>query len=221
MSIKKMLLATAVAAFAAMGLAPSAMAGGGEVLHVETGQPIGTEQIRFEGWAKFEDPSDGTGLECHVESDVVTINAETGEVETFDAIGDDTGCTTSGAISHCSVATNGAETTNLPYHLTATPTDFDVEGNIVIDTNLTGFLCPDIELTVESPLTLIPLETGDRLVTGTSGNLGDTAEAGAPLAGVEFTGTGTAHDSFGGERHVDIEGELEVKGDDLCTWELA
>jgi hypothetical protein len=230
MSTKKSMLALAVAAFAAMGLASSATAvTDGVVRHVTNNAiiPNGTVQHAV-GWARYVN-EENESVECHVTSNLTSTGTEgkTGHA-TFEAP-DVSKCTTwGGEWGACTVTSVTA--TNQPFHVTVTPTDFAVTntggGEIVVDTQFSGFFCPILELTFTFPsVTLTPTKTGNRAVTGSTIKLGETAKAGDPVAGFLLAAGGIAHvtDVFGGNTtdHMTLTGELAVTGTNACTWKLA
>lgn len=224
MSIKKSLLAVAAAALATMAFAAPAMAS--HLEDVEGGPPEAGHTTHYRGWTKFTD-STGSGIICHAtsETEATETSGETGKVTAFGAENPNTEkCETFGELAElgCNVENNGVEATNLPYNLETNGDDLEVSaganGPIVIHTRLEGFFCPDLKLTVDSPVTLKPLETGSGVTNAP--NLGATAGTDTPIAGVELEGTGEVHIPLVGTRSVTIEGELEATGEDLCTWEL-
>jgi hypothetical protein len=219
MSIKKSLLALAVTAIAMMGFASSAMAVDGVVRHVETEEEIpANRELHFVGNAEFSLAGVG-GMVCHVTSIAKVTTGSTGHVTNFSVPN----------VANCH-GTNGANTcelesvtvTNLPYHITATPTDFDVTGNIVIHNKFkTTALCPfsgeENTLTFSS-ITLKALKTGTNTVTGTANHLGTTAASGEPIAGAELEGLGVIDRPA--QFAVTAGGKLELSEPDRCTWML-
>jgi len=217
MRTKMSLIAAAAMALALMGFASSAMAATDGVVRDVTNNEIIplNHELHFVGWARFG--SGSGGMKCHVTAiaKATVSNGTTGQVTNF-SIPDTTKCTGDGGLAFCTLT--GDQVTNLPYHLTATPTDFDVTGNIVIHNQFGGF-CPLSEVTLEfSEITLKPLNTTNkRAVTNTAGNLGNTAAAGEPIAGVELSGSGSSPQVGA----ITAEGELELTAPDRCTWKLA
>jgi hypothetical protein len=218
MSTKKSLLALAMTALALMGFASSAMAAtDGKVVDVTNAafSPVG-RVFHYVGWAKFTTARGS--FECHVTATSVLSTTTTGTVTGFN-VPDTTKCTGTGFIAGCKLKA-GHQSTNLPYHLTVTPTDFDVSGNIVIDSPLEGFLCPNITLTFTEN-TLDPLSTvNKKAATGTNGNLGDPAAAGVPISGVKITGVGVSAGGPFGNEAATASGELELTTEDRCTWKV-
>jgi hypothetical protein len=217
MSIRKSLIATAAMALAMMGLASSAMAATDGVIRDVTTNGIVplNHETRFKGWARFGSESGGT--KCHSESVAKATNS-TGTTGTASFVVPSvaaTACTSE--IPGCTLT--AVEVTNSPYHMTVTPTDIDVTGNIVIHNKYTGTFCFFKEITIEfSSITLKPLNTTNaRSVTNTNNKIGNTAAAGEPIAGVELSGTGTSPQVG----KVEATGEMEVTGADLCTWKIA
>jgi hypothetical protein len=226
MSIKKSMLALAVAAFAAMGLASSATAATDGVVRDVTNNaiiPNGTVQHAV-GWAKYVN-EENESVECHATSNLTSTGTEGKTGHTTFEVPDVSKCTTSGSLlGPCTVVS--VTPTNGPYHVTVTPTDFDVTGTIVIHTDFDGPFCLVDETTLTfSAITLTPTKTGNRAVTGTTIKLGATAAAGDPIAGVHLEGSGEVHikNVFGGEttEPVTATGELAVTGTNTCTWKLA
>jgi hypothetical protein len=230
MSIRKSMLALAVAAFAAMGLASSATAAtDGVVRHVTNNAIIPDKTVQHAvGWAKYVTP-ENESVECHVTSNLTSTGTTGTTGHTTFEVPDVSKCTTKGGIlGACTVSK--VTPTNQPFHVTVTPTDFDVTntggGEIVLHTEFSGFFCAVDETTLTFPgITLTPTKTGNRAVTGTTIKLGETAKAGDPIAGVLLGGTGIVHvtDVFGGDttENVTASGELAVTGTNLCTWKLA
>lgn len=203
MSIKKSLLPLAVLAFAMMGLASSAMAAeDGSLKDVTTGaNPPLNHETSFSGFAKFE--TGGTGTECDSTAvlKATVANGTTGTTTFVPSTG--SGCKSFGALAGCTVTS--IEVTNTPYHVTVTPTDFDVTGNIILHNHYSGFLCP-ATVTIEfTEITLKPLKTGTDIITNTGNRLGTTAATGEPIAGVELSGTGSS--SLGA---VTASGKMEI-----------
>jgi hypothetical protein len=225
MSIKKSLLALAAMAIAAMGFASSAMAAtDGVVRHVPNGTiiPAGRE-LHFIGRAKFS--TEGGSYECHVTS-VVKVEGSTGTTGsmTVFTVPDTTLCTGTGLLNGCKL--KGHQGIFLPWHVTATPADFDLTDSFQIQISYTfgNCLAKSVGFNFNS-ITLSPLNTNfPRTVTGTFGRLGDTAAANEPIAGVELSGSGTARveNIFGGiqSEWVTASGELELTDSDRCTWFL-
>ena len=230
MSIKKSMLALAVAAMATMAFASSAMATDGKFRDVTGTAEMGANrELHAVGWAKFET---GAGsYECHVTAIVKSTNASTGTVTKFD-VPDTTKCTGKELLNGCKLTAH--EPTNLPWHVTVTDNGrIDITGNIVIHIKYSNCLAKEVTLTFEE-IQLTPLATGERVVTGTSNKLGGTAVLNEPIAGFEVDGSkidtepvtkGTAHvkDIFGGEKTEEATptGELELTEADRCTWEIS
>jgi hypothetical protein len=217
MSIKKSLLALAMAALAMMGFASSAMAVDGAITDVNTGlPPETTDVITLTGWAEFTTGSDG--IKCHAKSTITPTNHEGTTGHTTFSVPEPQTCHGKGALSQCT--TTAVHVTNGPYHVTVTTNDFDVTGTIVLHDTLTGFLCPsDLTLTF-SAITVTPLLTGTREVTGTSVKLDGAAKWGEPIAGATISGTGKSH-IFGTEANTTAHGEFGIAPEDVCTWELS
>jgi hypothetical protein len=221
MSIRKSLIALAAMAIAMMGLASSAVATDGVVRHVPNGTIIPNNRVLHSvGWAKF---AAGSGsFECHVTSavEIAGSTGTTGYVSSF-TIPDTTKCTGTGLLNGCKLKAHAG--THLLWHVTATPTDFDVTSifGIVIDNEFSSCLARSATLTF-SEVTLRPLKTGIRFATNTFGHLGETAGGNEPIAGVELSGAGTVsmEDIFGGKKNegVTATGELELSASDRCTW---
>jgi hypothetical protein len=228
MSIKnRLLLSVAAMAIALTAFASPTMAAEDGVLRdVTTGQPItdpagGPVELHFVGWTKFEVL--GTGIECHVTALYTPTGAEgkTGDITDFTL--ETNTCHGFGSIYNgCKVTTDSI--LNEPYHVTVTKTDFDVTAtNIVIASTLSS--CMDSNVTFlnffyEEGITLKPLKTGTRTVTNTAGNLGTTAAAGEPIAGVDFSAPVVIESNFG-EFGLEVVGELELTSPERCTYKLA
>jgi hypothetical protein len=233
MSIKKGLIALAAMAIAMMGLASTAMAVDGKIRDVtSTSTEIpNARELHFVGSAKFSNANMPTpdSYECHVTSVVKTtaLGGSTGQVTKFE-IPNTANCKGTGVFQGCTLTSHS--TTNLPYSVTTTATDFDVTGTIVIHNTYSGCLVEKATLTF-STITLKPLKTGTETVTGTSGRLGTTAAAGTssadgdPIAGVELSGTGVADITalgFETSENVTASGNLELsEAADRCTWYLS
>jgi len=215
MSIRKSLIAIAAMALATMGLASSAMAATDGVIRDVTNNEIVplNHETRFKGWARFGSGSGGT--KCHSES-VAKATVSNGTTGTASFVVPSVAACTS-EIPGCTLTS--VEVTNSPYHLTVTPNDFDVTGNIVIHNKYKGTFCFFPEITVEfSSITLKPFNTTNpHSATNTNNKLGNTAAAGEAIAGVEISGKGTSPQVGA----LEAEGELEITGADLCTWKIA
>jgi len=233
MSIKKSMLALAVAAMATMAFASSAMATDGKFRDVSGTAEMGANrELHAVGWVSFV-TSAPSSYQCHVTAIVKSTNASTGTLTKFDAP-DTTKCTGTGVFNGCKLKAH--EPTNLPWHVTVTDNGrIDITGNIVIHLKYSSCLAPEVTLTFEE-IQLTPLATGERAVTGTSNKLGGTAVLNEPIAGFEVDGSkvdevpgpvtpGTAHvkDIFGGEKTEEaiLTGELELTEADRCTWEIS
>jgi hypothetical protein len=221
MSIKKSLLALAVTAIAMMGFASSAMAVDGVVRDAETEEEIpANRELHFIGHAEFSLAGVG-GMDCDATSIAKMTTGSTGHVTNF-SVPIAEHCEGTGSAGACEL--EGAVTvTNLSYHFRATPTDFDVTGNIVTHYQFkTNVLCPfsgeEVTLTFSS-ITLKPLKTGTIPITGTNAHLGMTAASGEPIAGVEIEGLGSI-DRPMGPFAVTAGGKLELTPEDRCTWKL-
>jgi hypothetical protein len=227
MSIKKsLLLSFAAMAIAMTAFASSALAAEDGVLQDTNGNPItdpvgAPVELHFTGWAKFE--TLGTGIECHVTALYTPTGTEgkTGDITGFTPI--TSTCHGFGSIYNgCKVTTDTV--LNQPYHVTVTKTDFDVTStNIVINSTLSSCVNTNVtftNLSFEEGVTLKPLKTGTRAVTDTAGNLGTTAAAGDPIAGVELSAQGFAENNLG-ELGVEATGELELTSPERCTYKLA
>jgi hypothetical protein len=171
-------------------------------------------EVRLKGWTRFG--SEAGGTTCHSESIATATNSNgtTGNASFLVPSVSSTACTSE--IPGCTLTS--VQVTNSPYHLTVTPTDFDVTGSIVIHNQYTGTFCFFKEITVEfSEITVKPLNTTNkRIVTNTGNNLGNTAAAGEPISGVEISGSGTSPQVG----KVEASGELEITGADRCTWKI-
>lgn len=212
MSIKRSLATVAAAALASMALAPSALA-------AEDGTIVEINASDYQGWAKFNIPGVGS-YECHVTAKSEITGDTGGKVLQF-TVPDTTKCTGTGVIEGCKLSSHSSNTPTF----TATPTDFDVT-SVEITNTFSGCSTTNVTLTFSS-ITLRPLKTGARAVTNTDSNLGETAQPGEPIAGVEISGSGTIHS----EQHiifvpttrnleVTASGELEITGEDRCTYTL-
>jgi hypothetical protein len=228
MSIKKSLLPSfAAMAIALTAFASSAMAAEDGVLKdVTTGNPItdpagAPVELHFVGWTKFE--TLGTGIECHVTALYTPTGTEgkTGDITGFTPI--TSSCHGFGSIYNgCKITSDSV--LNQPYHVTVTKTDFDVTATNIAITN-TFSSCVNSNVTFENLFfeegaTLKPLKTGTRTVTDTAGNLGTTAAAGDPIAGVELSAQGVAENNLG-EIGIELTGELELTSPERCTYKLA
>ena len=231
MSIKKSMLALAVAAMATMAFASSAMATDGVFRDVTGTTEMGANrELHMIGWMKFLTTPRGS-YECHVTAIVKSTTASTGTVTNL-TVPDTTKCTGTGLLNGCKLKAH--EPTNLPWHVTVTDNGrIDITGNIVIHIKYSNCLAKEVTLTFEE-IQLTPLATGERVVTGTSNKLGGTAVLNEPIAGFEVDGSkidtepvtkGTAHvkDIFGGEKTEEATptGELELTEADRCTWEIS
>jgi hypothetical protein len=225
MSIKKSLIVLAAMAIALTGFASSALAATDGVVRDVTDNSLIPEnrELHFIGFFRFDVPS-VANFRCHVTTIVKITGATgtTGHVKTF-TVPDFTKCTGGGTLANCTLSSFSTNTeTGSPWHVTATPTDFDVTGNIIISNTFASSFCllsgKSVSLTFSS-ITLKPLKTGSNGATGTFNHLGTTAAAGEPIAGVEIEGTGTAEGGVSGE--VKASGELELTEADRCTWKLA
>ena len=230
MSIKKSMLALAVAAMATMAFASSAMATDGVFRHVTgTTEMPANRELHMIGWMRFFTTAKGS-YECHVTLIVKSTNASTGTVTSF-TVPDTTKCTGTGLLNGCKLKAH--EPTNLPYHVTVTDNGrLDITGNIVFHLKYSSCLAPEVTLTF-SEIQLTPLATGVRTVTGANNKLGGTAALNEAIAGFEIdssstdegTKPGTAHikDLFGGEKTeaITLPGEFEFTEADRCTWEIS
>lgn len=230
MNAKKGLLALAVMAIAMMGFSSSATAAeGGEVRDVNNDPIEEGKIVHYEGWAAF----DGTGsFTCHVTATTEAVTATTGYVTQF-TVPNTEQCTGTFPLGSCKLKSHESTTTSSEgketWALTATKGDFDVKPTngatkLVIHEEFEGLFCPlageEITLTFDE-ITLKPLNTENkRQVTNTAGNLGDTAALGDPISGIEISGTGKLDTEDGEEHDITATGELEVTGEDLCTWKL-
>jgi len=233
MSIKKSMLALAVAAMATMAFASSAMATDGKIRDVTgTGEMGANRELHAVGWAKFETGSGS--YECHVTSIIKSTNASTGTITKFD-VPDTTKCTGGGVLGKCKLTAH--EPTNLPWHVTITDNGrIDVTGTIVIHIKYKECVAKEVTLTFDE-IQLTPLSTvTPHEATGTAGRLGVTAALNEPIAGIEIdasslldegkTVKGTAHvkDIFGGEvtEEAAATGESELSSaTERCTWEIS
>jgi hypothetical protein len=227
MSIKKSLLALAVAATAAMAFASPAMATDGVLRDVGGGTaPIAENTVlHLIGWTKFSTPN--ASFECHVTWSIKAVGTSgtTGSVTSY-TIPDTTKCTKTGGWNTCAVKSHEAK--NLPYHATITDNGrVDITGNIQIHSTYSGCVIKTTLLTIQE-IQLTPLATGTRAVTGTEGKLGGTAALNEAIAGFEidgFTGGGEVHmeDIFGGkstEPFTSLTGEFELTSPERCTYEI-
>ena len=228
MSIKKSLLALIVAAMATMAFASPALATDGVLRDTNGGTaPIPENTaLHLIGWTKFATPN--ASFECHVTSTIKAVGTtgNTGSVTVF-TIPDTTKCKGGGLLAGCTVMSH--ESKNLPYHATVTSNGrLDITGTIEIhSTYVSGCLAKTTLLTL-SEVTLIPLKTGERVVTGTEGRLGVTANLNEPIAGFELTGftaKGEVHivDAFNHaftEKLTAVSGEFEIAGTERCTYEI-
>jgi hypothetical protein len=217
MSIKKSLLTLAVTALALMGFASSAMAATDGVVRDTNGSIIANgATLHAVGFAKFS-ASVGS-YECHVTGTLKATGTtgSTGEVVagTGFTVPDKTKCTGTGFLAGCLLASQ--VTKNLPYHVTATLTDLDVTGSIVLVNHYASCIITEQTLTF-GEITLTPLKTGSETVTGTGGKLGGTA-LGDEIAGVEISGGGTVQP---GGLTVTASGKLELTSPERCTYKLA
>jgi hypothetical protein len=228
MSIKKSLLALAVMALTLMGVASSAMGATDGVLRDTPGGGIIEEnrELHAVGWASFIEEGGPHGITCHVTS-VVKVTGSTGttgHVSNF-TVPNTKNCTGTGEFTGCIFNSVTAKTT--PWHVTVTPTDFDVTPpagkEIEVEISVSGFLCPPVVVLTLPSVTLRPLKTGTDGVTGTAGNLGKakTIAAGEAIAGVELEGKGKAHITPSGTVNAVVSGELELTAPDRCTWKIA
>ena len=234
MSIKKSMLALAVAAMATMAFVSSAMATDGVFKDVTGTAEMGANrELHAVGWAKFT--TEAGSYTCHVTSIVKSTNASTGTVTKFD-VPDTTKCTGTGLLNGCKLKAHKPE--NLPWHVTVTDNGrIDITGNIVIHIEYSSCLAPTVKLTFDD-ITLTPKKTGTTTPapTGTENRLGVTAALNEPVAGFELDGSsltepdgktvaGTAHikDLFGGEKSevATATGESELSAADRCTWEVS
>ena len=217
MSIKKSLLALVAAAMATMAFASPAMATTADGVlrdHVAPTEAIKEGTVLHTiGWARFT--TGGGSLECHVTSNIQALGATggTGSVTQF-TVPDTTKCTGTGLLKGCTVKTD--ESKNLPYHATVTDNGrIDITGNattgapIEIHNTYTGCLVKTTLLKLKE-VTLTPLTTGKREVTGTANTLGETAGLGQTIAGFEI-------DGFTPEGKVKIESSLGTKSEEELT----
>jgi len=238
MSIKKSMLALAVAAMATMAFASSAMATDGKFRDVTGTAEMGVNrELHAVGWAKFTTAKGS--YTCHVTSIVKSsssssTSASTGTVTKFD-VPDTTKCTGTGLLNGCKLKAHKPE--NLPWHVTVTDNGrIDITGNIVIHIEYSSCLAPTVTLTFDE-IQLTALGTKNkRTVTGTENRIGDTAALNEEIAGFEIDSSkvdevpgpvtkGTAHvkDPFGGETTEEATptGEFELTDADRCTWEIS
>jgi hypothetical protein len=216
MSIKKSLLAMAVTALALMGFASSSMAATDGVIKDTNGSLIANgATLHAVGFAKFT-ASVGS-FQCHVTGTIEATGATgtTGDVKQFN-VPNLANCTGTGFLAGCILVHQ--TTTNLPYHVTVTPTDLDVTGSIVLHNHYSNCIITEQTLTFSEGITLTPLKTGTDVVTGTSGKLGTTAAVGDEIAGVEISGNGTVNP---GGLAVTASGKLELTSPERCTYKLA
>ena len=225
MSIKKSLLALAVAATAAMAYASPAMATDGKIRAHHAGTPeipAGTV-LHLVGWTKFTTAKGS--FNCHVTWNIETTSGSTGKATTFD-VPDMSKCTATGSFNGCKV--NGFAAKNLPYHVTVTDNGrIDITGNIQIHSTYSNCLLKTTLRTLQE-FQLTPLKTGEGVVTGTENRLGVTAALGETIAGFEIDGINPGsevhmEDIFGGkasEAISSITGELELTSPQRCTYEI-
>lgn len=228
MSIEKSLIALAALALALTAFASSAMAATDGVLRDTPGGGIIEEgrELHGVGWASFTEEGGPHGITCHVTSviKVTGSTGTTGHVSNF-SVPNTKNCTGSGEFSGCIF--NSVTAKNTPWHVTVTPTDFDVTPpagkEIEIEISVSGFLCPPVVTLTLPSVTLRSLKTGTDGVTGTAGNLakGKTTAAGEAIAGVELEGKGKAHITPTGTVNAVVAGELELTAPDRCTWKIA
>jgi hypothetical protein len=217
MSIKKSLLAMAVTALALMGFASSAMgATDGVIRDVDGGVIQNGVTLHMIGWTKFS-ASVGS-YQCHetVTIEMTGTTGTTGDVKSM-TIPNLANCTGTGFLAGCKLTS--AETKNLPYHVTVTPTDLDVTGTIVKVTKYSSCLIAE-QTTTFSEITFKPLKTGPNTITGVpagTGHLGTTAANGEPIAGFEYSGSGTVNP---GGIAITVTGELELTSPERCTYKL-
>jgi hypothetical protein len=226
MRTTKSLIAVAATALALMGFASSAMAATDGVLRdVTTGAIIPeNHELHGIGWEEFTSSIGNVG--CHMTSVIKATGSTgtTGSVTNF-SIPDLTKCTYTNILSGCKLTAN--TTDNLPYQVTVTPTDFDVTGSILLTQTWAvssgSGSCPIAgnNTITATEMTLKPLKTGTRLVTNTSGHLGETAGQNEPIAGVEMSGSAVLHTAFFGNVALTVTGELELTEPDRCTWKIS
>jgi hypothetical protein len=224
MRTTKGLLAVAAMALALMGFASSAMAATDGVLRdvLTNGIIPENRELHSVGYMKFTSSIGST--ECHVTSIIKTSGtAGTSGNMTNYSIPDLTKCTFTGTLAGCKLTASATD--NLPYGVTVTPTDFDVTGSILLTetwANGSGS-CPiaGSNTLTATELTLKPLKTGTRVVTDTSGHLGETAGQNEPIAGVEMSGSMVLHTAFFGNVALTISGEFELTEPDRCTWKIS
>ena len=229
MSIKKSLLALLAAAMAAMAFASSALATDGVLRDVSTGSPIQENAVlHMIGWTKFIIPS--ATFECHATWSIKAVGTTgtTGSATSYN-IPDHTKCTNTGAFKGCVVKTY--ESKNMPYHVTVTSNGrIDITGNIELHSTYSGCLIKTTLLKI-SEITLTPLKTGERNITGGTGEakLGETAALAEPIAGFEidgFTANGEVEmESSLGTKSTEplnsVTGEFELtKEEGRCTYEI-
>jgi hypothetical protein len=227
MSIKKsLLLSIATAAIAMTALAPSAMGATDGVIRDVTSPngiiPANTG-LHLIGWARFQ--TGGSGIMCHVtgQAETTGTTGTTGDATAF-VITTST-CEGFGvAYANCTVTADSVN--NLPYHVTVTPSDLDVTGNIQITSSLgatPGKTCnfTFTNLSFEE-ITLVPLNTTNpRTVTNTGNRLGNVAAAGEAIAGVRIEGEGEAENNTLIPFPVAAEGELELTSPERCTYKIS
>jgi|GEM_PF-3538964 len=228
MSIKKSLLAVAATALALMGVVSSASAATDGVIRDTPGGGIIEDgrELHGVGWASFTGESEPHGIKCHATS-VVKVTGSTGttgHVSNF-SVPNTNNCTGTGIfVTGCTF--KSVTSKNLPWHLTVTPTDFDVTPpagkEIEVEISVMGFMCPPTVIVKLPSVTLKPLKTGTDKVTGTAGNLaeGKTTAAGEAIAGVELEGKGKAQMEPFGTINVTVAGEFELTAPDRCTWKI-
>ena len=209
MNIKKSLLALLAAAMATMAFASPAMATDGFIRDATTNETIhGGTALHLVGWTKFT--TGGSSLECHVTSIIKSITGSTGEVSVL-TTPDTTKCKGAGALNGCTVKTDEAK--NLPYDITVTENGrVDISGKIELHNTYSGCLVKTT-LVKLSELTLTPLATGTRAITGgTAGNalLGGTAALNEPVAGFEV-------DGFTANGKVQVESSLGTKSEEALA----
>jgi hypothetical protein len=236
MSIKKSLLALAVAALTSMVFASAAMAEGGKLIDVTTGKvPTEGRELHLVGWMKVE--TEIASVECHVTAVLVAtgLAGRTGHIKTF-TVPDTSKCKLEGALSGCKFKKHEATTTNGAneiWDVTTTKQDFALTsstGSLVIHNQFEGLFCPtEITLTIEESVTLRPLKTGTSEVTGTFGNLSKagTAASGESIAGLEFSVPKSAKSTVHvkgpiveGTEEAVVTSELELTDADRCTWKI-
>jgi hypothetical protein len=227
MSIKRsLLLSIATVALAMTALAPSAMGATDGVLRDVNSPngiiPAGTN-LHFVGWTRIQ--TSGSGMMCHVTAQVEATGSTgtTGDINSF-VIATST-CEGFGvAFANCTITADSVN--NLPYHVTVTPTDFDVTGNIEITTSIGATPTKTCNFTFTNmffeEITLVPLNTTNkRTVTNTSNNLGNVAAAGEAISGVRIEGEGEAENNTLIPFPVALEGELELTTAERCTYKIA